>query len=234
FGAPGIALYLNGFTMTGLADATTGCSGTFVANEFGISTNGQTGVGVSGPGVVQRFRATGIIFLNTVRGQINYVTATTNCLSGLQVGGTSSNVRVEANVFVRNGSPGRQCGGICITSSNNQIRWNETSGNGYFPDGTTPTFGIGIVTGNNNLVEANTAIGNTNGIVIYAAATNTVVEGNVCVGNPPIQLSVNLAGNAGVDILNQSAPGMSTFDRNWCVSGVNAPCPGLLMSPTSP
>ena len=44
FGAPGIQLDLNGFTITGLADASTGCGGAQVANEFGIGTNGQRGV----------------------------------------------------------------------------------------------------------------------------------------------------------------------------------------------
>ena len=37
FGASGIALYLNGFTITGLADPATGCSGATVANEDGVS-----------------------------------------------------------------------------------------------------------------------------------------------------------------------------------------------------
>ena len=62
FGAPGITLSLNGFTMTGLANATTGCSGANVTGEFGISTNNQSDVGIRGPGVVQRFRGVGIIF----------------------------------------------------------------------------------------------------------------------------------------------------------------------------
>ena len=51
FGAPGITLSLNGFTMTGLANATTGCSGANVTGEFGISTNNQSDVGVRGQAV---------------------------------------------------------------------------------------------------------------------------------------------------------------------------------------
>jgi hypothetical protein len=114
FGAPGIELQLNGFFLTGQADPTNGCSGASVANEHGISTNGQNDVEVKGPGVVQRFRRVGVLFLGTVRGRVERITATTNCQSGIQVSATSSQIRVESNVSVRNGitSPGFTCGGI--------------------------------------------------------------------------------------------------------------------------
>lgn len=114
FGAPGIELQLNGFFLTGQADPTNGCSGARVANEHGISTNGQSDVEVKGPGVVQRFRAIGVLFLGTVRGRVERVTATTNCQAGILVNATSSQIRVESNVAVRNGSsaPGFACGGI--------------------------------------------------------------------------------------------------------------------------
>ena len=46
FGAPNIALLLNGFTITGPADPATGCGGTSVATDIGISTNGQSNVGI--------------------------------------------------------------------------------------------------------------------------------------------------------------------------------------------
>jgi hypothetical protein len=49
FGAPGLELRLNGFFITGQADPTQACSGTSVANEVGISTNGQNDVEVKGP-----------------------------------------------------------------------------------------------------------------------------------------------------------------------------------------
>lgn len=81
--------------------------------------------------------------------------------------------------------------------------------------------------GDNNLVEQNSAVGNTNGIVIFAAATNTTVRGNVAVGNPPVQQSVGTPGSVGVDLWDQSTPGQTRFDRNVCVTGVNAPCSGL-------
>jgi hypothetical protein len=114
FGAPGLELRLNGFFLTGQADPTTGCSGGRVANEFGISTNGQNDLELKGPGVVQRFRADGVLFVGTVGGRVERITATTNCTSGIRVAPTSSQIRVESNVSVRNGSaaPGFPCGGI--------------------------------------------------------------------------------------------------------------------------
>ncbi len=38
--------------------------------------------------------------------------------------------------------------------------------------------------GNNNIVEANTAIGNSNGIVVFPTANNNAVRQNLAVGNP--------------------------------------------------
>ena len=190
--------------------------------------------GFAVPVVVQRFRNSGIFFMGTVRGYIEGVMATTNCISGIQVNATSSGIRIRANLLVRNGMvsggvTGGGRGGITINGgSNNVIRWNETSGNGYAdpPD----DHGIGIVAGSNNLIEENTAMGNTNGIALFLASTGNIVRGNVVVGNPPIQVSVSLPGTAGVDILNLSAPGTSTFERNLCLTAVNAPCPDLATS----
>jgi len=63
--------------------------------------------------------------------------------------------------------------------------------------------------------------------VIAAAATNTKIRGNVVVGNPGIQVSVGVQGTAGVDIWDQSAAGATTYDRNVCVTAINAPCSGV-------
>jgi hypothetical protein len=112
FGASHIDLRLNGFTMTGQADPTTGCNGTSTAGEMGISTNGQTDVEVRGPGVVQRFRSDGIFFTGTLLGKVEGVTTTTNCMSGIRVNPTSSRVTLGSNVAVRNGHITAQCGGI--------------------------------------------------------------------------------------------------------------------------
>jgi hypothetical protein len=68
-------------------------------------------------------------------------------------------------------------------------------------------------------------MGNTNGIVVFPSATNTVIRGNVAVGNPPVQLAVGVPGSVGVDIWDQAAPGTTTVDRNVCVTAINASCP---------
>ncbi len=51
--APGILLDLNGYTMTGLGDPQSGCSGSNVANEIGILVNAQPNVTIQGLGIVQ-------------------------------------------------------------------------------------------------------------------------------------------------------------------------------------
>ena len=112
FGAPNLVLTLNGFSITGPNDPTTGCKGTSVGAESGISTNGQANVGVRGPGLVQRFQGDGILFMATTKGWVQGVTTTTNCLSGIRINATSSGISVEGNVSVRNGSAGSPCGGI--------------------------------------------------------------------------------------------------------------------------
>lgn len=112
FGAPNISLSLNGFTITGQADATTGCKGAGVGTETGISTNGQNNVGVRGPGVVQRFQGDGILFLRSVKGRVQGTTVTTNCFSGIRINLTSTEISVEGNVSVRNGTSANPCGGI--------------------------------------------------------------------------------------------------------------------------
>ena len=112
FGAPNIVLSLNGFSVTGSNDAVAGCKGTNVGTETGISTNGQANVGIRGPGIVQRFQGDGILFLGTVKGWLQGVTTSTNCMSGIRVNPTSSAISVESNVSVRNGTPAAACGGI--------------------------------------------------------------------------------------------------------------------------
>ena len=112
FGAPNIALNLNGFSITGPNDASAGCKGGNVGTESGISTNGQANVGIRGPGVVQRFQGDGILFNATVKGWVQGVTTSTNCMSGIRIGPTSTSISVESNVAVRNGTPAAACGGI--------------------------------------------------------------------------------------------------------------------------
>lgn len=48
FGASGIVLRLNGFSITGQANAVTGCGGAFVQGEGGINVDNQRGVIIQG------------------------------------------------------------------------------------------------------------------------------------------------------------------------------------------
>ena len=112
FGAPNLVLFLDGFSITGPGDPATGCGGTSVGTETGISTNGQRNIEVRGPGVVQRFRGDGILFIASNKGRVERVTTTTNCMSGIRVNPTSSEIRAEGNVSVRNGHATNPCGGI--------------------------------------------------------------------------------------------------------------------------
>ena len=50
--ASGVALRLEGFSITGQADPLTGCSGSSTANEHGIAISGQRGVDIRGPGLM--------------------------------------------------------------------------------------------------------------------------------------------------------------------------------------
>lgn len=113
FGAPGISLKLNGFSMTGQGDPVAGCAGGQAAGEHGILINGLRGVIVQGPGVVQQFRAHGIIVTGaSSRVFVTHVTAATNCMSGIIVTGASSDNDVHASTFVNNGNGISPCGGL--------------------------------------------------------------------------------------------------------------------------
>ena len=110
--ASGITLNLNGFSMTGLGDAVTGCSGannTLV--ESGIDVGNQRGVVIRGPGVIQRFRSSGIRINMSTRVLVTEVTASTNCMAGIWVIGGSDH-EIESNIAVRNGNTTIPCGGI--------------------------------------------------------------------------------------------------------------------------
>ena len=111
FGAPGLTLDLAGFTITGQSDPSTGCSSQATGGENGILVNNQADETIQGPGLVQRFRANGILLLNSTRNLVTRVTASTNCNSGIQANGSSDN-HIESNVSVRNGTATNPCGGL--------------------------------------------------------------------------------------------------------------------------
>ena len=82
--------------------------------------------------------------------------------------------------------------------------------------------------GSNNLVEANSAIGNSNGIVVFPNAGGNQIRQNVAVGNPPIQQSNSVPNAGGVDIWDQSPPGNNnSIAGNMCVTAINASCPNV-------
>lgn len=114
FGAPGVALRLNGYTITGKADPVTGCGGTVTPAEFGITTGGRADVSIQGPGLVQRFRNSGVVVSASRSARVQGLTSSTNCAAGIIVQATSFDTIIENNVAVRNGSsaPGFACGGI--------------------------------------------------------------------------------------------------------------------------
>jgi hypothetical protein len=86
-------------------------------------------------------------------------------------------------------------------------------------------FGVGIM-GSNNLVEANSGVGNSNGIVVFPNAANNSIRQNIAVGNPPIQQSTSVPNGGGVDIWDQSPPGNNNvFTGNMCLTATNTSCP---------
>jgi hypothetical protein len=113
FGAPGVKLRLNGFTITGKADPTTACAGApLTANEGGILTNNQHGVRVQGPGLIQRFRQHGVWVAGSQDVRVENLTASTNCGSGVFIAANAFGTLVEGVTSVRNGSAAAPCGGV--------------------------------------------------------------------------------------------------------------------------
>ncbi len=113
---------------------------------------------------------------------------------------------------------------------NSRVRLNATQGNGYSepPD----DFGIGLIgVASGNVIEENTIPGNTNGIFIAAGVGTNVVRENIVVGNPAIQTGNTRPNVQAVDILNLAPAGRTTFERNLCITSVNAPCPANTRAP---
>ncbi len=107
---------------------------------------------------------------------------------------------------------------------NSRVRLNAAHGNGYSEP--ADDFGIGLIgTPSGNLIEQNSVSGNTNGIYIAAGAVDNVIRENVAVGNPGIQSGNTNPTSRAVDILNLTPEGRTKFERNICVTSVNAPCP---------
>jgi len=80
---------------------------------------------------------------------------------------------------------------------------------------------------NDNVIEDNVLVGNTNGIVLVPGVEGNVIRHNTLVGNPPVQISVTFPTAGGVDIRNQATPGTNRIEDNVCLTSVNAPCPAI-------
>jgi parallel beta-helix repeat protein len=244
FGASGITLRLNGFTMTGPGnpDATPDpanpgafcnpTSGGLQADGIRISDIAQaqalTHSRVLGPGMVQKFRRHGIFIFGSTgsatKAKVQEIASHHNCFSGIFLNTVSESV-VEENVSVRNASNSTTapCGGSCIVNSHdNRIRRNHFAGNGSVTNGNND-FGVGLV-GNSsgNLIEENSIGGNTNGILLQALVANNLIRRNVIAGNPPSQVSRTFGSAIGFDVKDESVvPGSgarNTFQGNLCIT----------------
>jgi parallel beta-helix repeat protein len=227
--APGIVLDLNGYTMTGLGDPQTGCSGSNVANEIGIFVNAQPNVTIQGLGIVQQFRNSGILVNNSAGVTVTGLTTSTNCNSGILVGGGSTDNLIENNISIRNGNLTSPCGGICLAGAiRARVRGNRLSGNGYSAQ--LANFGVGLPSpaDTGNVIEQNTISGNTNGIFIAPGVQGNIFRLNLITGNPALQVGLDhpFPGTSGVDVLNLSTTGANAFVGNECLTSVGAPCPG--------
>jgi parallel beta-helix repeat protein len=113
-----------------------------------------------------------------------------------------------------------------VVGHNSRVRLNTSHSNGYSdpPD----DFGIGLVgAATGNVVEENLVTGNTNGIYIAAAVGKNVVRANTVVGNPPIQVATTSPSVRALDIVNLAPATQTEFDRNRCLTALNAPCPAV-------
>ena len=78
---------------------------------------------------------------------------------------------------------------------------------------------------NDNIVEDNTIVGNTNGLFLTATVQGNVIRRNVIIGNSPVQVSLDHTTNKGLDIKSLAPLGVNSFAGNVCLTGMNAPCP---------
>ena len=87
-------------------------------------------------------------------------------------------------------------------------------------------FGIGLEgTGtNNNVVEENTVLGNSNGLFLAAAVLGNIIRGNLITGNPSVQVSTDNPSGSGLDIKNLTPPAANAFVGNVCQTAMNATC----------
>ena len=244
FGASGIKLSLNGFTITGPAnpDDSSTCNPPGGAPpEDLIRTINQTDVQILGPGMVQRSRRDGINIMGTpgvsTRVTVKQVILHDNCFNGIRANAMSDSI-IEGNTLIRNAmnSGAMPFGGINLTNSdNNHVRRNQLSGNGSVCPAPTCTasdvtaasnndFAIGVIgTSSGNLIETNSISGNTNGILISGnprtgeSPAGNVLRQNIIAANPPSQMSRDY-GAIGFDMKDQTNDTRNIIEGNQCLS----------------
>lgn len=207
FGAPGITLNLNGFTMKGNGNRAT-CTLNF--GESGIDTNGQNNVSIEGPGVVTRFNDIGIVVSGN-NSEVEGVAIVSSCREGIRVLGSHNGV--VGNSISRASLSGSFFTGIFLSNpgGHNSILHNEIVGAGPWPI-TSSQGGHGIFVGepgfpsSNNLIEGNDLSGNPGaGIDILSGSTGNTVRHNQALGNVVFD-----------DIFDANALPANTYDNNLC------------------
>ena len=112
FGAPGITLRLNGFTITGPDVPPAGCTPATSLDDGIDDVIGLHDLAILGPGRVQEFGGFGIGLFGSTKAKVEGITASDNCFSGIILAGASDS-DIQKNVSVRNsqGSEDAPCGG---------------------------------------------------------------------------------------------------------------------------
>jgi parallel beta-helix repeat protein len=212
FGAPGIKLKLNGFSVTGNGGRNS-CALNF--GEIGIFTNAENNVSIFGPGLVRRFNGFGIIVSGN-NSMVEGVAMTSICAEGIRVLGSYNEVEGNSvsRVSLDTSISGHGFTGIFLGApgGNNRVRNNEVVGAGPYPI-TSSTLGFGIFVGepgfpsNNNLIQGNDASGNPGtGIFISLGSVGNTIRHNQALG----------AGDPDHDIFDANALPANTYDNNLC------------------
>ncbi len=214
FGAPNIALNLNGFTMTGNG-ARDSCPSS-VPGENGITTSGQSTVVIQGPGLIRRFRANGIVATGD-NATVDQVFVASTCMNGISVQGNGSTL--TNSTVVRASLTGVFFVGIAVEGSGGHTIQGNTVAGASNLSGTGGGHGI-VVASANNSITGNNVSGNAGaGIFVLKDITITgnTVTGNTALGNLKFH-----------DIFDDNPSGANTYAGNTCdvSGGAGAPtCP---------
>ena len=209
FGAPSITLNLNGFTMTGNG-ARESCSSS-TPGENGITTNGQSGVVIQGPGLIRRFRANGIVVTGD-NSTVDQAFVASTCINGISVQGNSN--QLTNSTVTRASLTGVFNTGIIVGGGGGHtIQGNTVVGASDLAAQSVNRGGHGIVVAATlvgNTIQNNNVSGNPGaGIFVLTGSTGNMVTGNTALGNLQFH-----------DIFDDNTSGANTYQGNTCdVSG---------------